>query len=172
MNKAVFVFFVIIAAGIHQEGTSWGGTEDGVNQTAPDFKVGKLRGGEATLSEFRGRVVLINFWATWCRPCRAEMPSMEALYGSYKRTDFEILAVSIDTTGKEKVRSFIEEFGFRFPILLDPEFLIKDLYQVRVVPTSILIDRKGVIRERILGATDWNDPEMRLLVDRLVSERK
>ncbi len=143
-----------------------------VGRPAPEFQIRNLKGGETALSSLRGRVVLINFWATWCGPCRAEMPSMEALYGSYKRDDFEILAVSIDTEGEERVRSFVEEFGFRFPILLDHRLAVNQLYQVRVVPTSFLIDRKGVIRDQVLGARDWNDPEMRLAVAGLISGTK
>ncbi len=143
-----------------------------VGKPAPEFRLRNLKGGEMTLSSLRGRVVLINFWATWCGPCRAEMPSMEALYGTYKRADFEILAISIDTGEEEKVKSFVDEFGFRFPVLLDNRLAINQLYQVRVVPTSFLIDRKGIIRDRILGARDWNDPELRLAVQNLISEQK
>ena len=93
---------------------------------------------------------------------------MEALYGHYNRADFEILAISIDTVFEEQVRSYVEEFGFRFPILLDQRLSVYELYQARVVPASFLIDREGIVRERILGALDWNDPEARRLVDKLV----
>lgn len=143
-----------------------------VGRPAPEFQLRNLRGEEITLSSLRGRVVLINFWATWCGPCRAEMPSMEALYGSHKRDDFEVLAVSIDTADPAQVGSFVEAFGFRFPILLDNRLVVNQLYQARVVPTSFLIDRKGIVRERILGARDWSDPELRLVVSKLISERE
>ncbi|MFY9269365.1 MAG: TlpA disulfide reductase family protein [Candidatus Manganitrophaceae bacterium] len=135
---------------------------------APDFLVKNLKGGAASLSQYRGKVVLINFWATWCEPCRMEMPSMEALYRSYPRSEFEILAVSIDTIGEPPVRVFIEDFGFSFPVLIDNFFEVNDRYQVRVVPTSILIDRKGVVAKRVLGAKDWNSKESRSLIDQVI----
>ena len=93
---------------------------------------------------------------------------MEALYRSYPRDDFEILAVSIDTEGEPPVRLFVEDFGFTFPVLMDSQFEVNDRYQVRVVPTSILIDRKGRVAQRFLGAKDWNDKESRGVVEKLV----
>ena len=141
-----------------------------VGEIAPDFRVKNLRGGVTTLSEHRGRVVLINFWATWCEPCRAEMPSMEALYRSQLQHDFEILAISIDTSGAPPVRQYVEQFGFSFPALLDDNFQVNDLYQVRVAPTSILIDRQGRVAARIPGAKDWNHPDMRARIERLIRE--
>jgi peroxiredoxin len=93
---------------------------------------------------------------------------MEELYSNYSRNDFEILAVSIDTMGEPPVRFFIEDFGFTFPVLMDDQFTVNDHYQVRVVPTSILIDRKGVISHRVLGAKEWTEPDARIMVDRLV----
>jgi len=93
---------------------------------------------------------------------------MEDLYRSYKREDFEILAVSVDTVSDNRVRDFVERYGFTFPVLLDNQFTVNQVYEARVLPTSILIDRKGIIRERILGATDWHASEMRLLIGKLI----
>lgn len=140
-----------------------------VGNLAPDFNVRNLKGGKASLSDYRGKIVLINFWATWCGPCKAEMPSMEALYRSHRRDDFEILAVSIDLGDEAPVRSFIEDFGFTFPVLLDSQFDVNDLFQIRVVPTSIVVDRKGVVAERLLGAKDWNDPDAQAFVKELIN---
>jgi len=97
---------------------------------------------------------------------------MEAIYRHYDRADFEILALSIDTVSEESVRSYVDEFGFRFPILLDQHLSVYERYQARVVPASFLIDREGVVRERILGAQDWNDPEVRRFIDKLISKVK
>ena len=142
-----------------------------VGLRAPDFKVRNLKREFTSLSDYRGKVVLINFWATWCGPCKAEMPSMEVLYQSYKRKDFEILAVSIDTEGEAGVRAFVERFGFTFPILLDFAYMLNDQYQVRVVPTSFLIDRHGKIAYRALGARDWNDQDIKAVVSRLIESK-
>ncbi|MFQ5598326.1 MAG: TlpA disulfide reductase family protein [Nitrospiria bacterium] len=139
-----------------------------VGNLAPDFTIKQLEGGQSSLSEYKGKVVLINFWATWCGPCKAEMPSMELLYQTYPRDDFEILAVSIDIDPNAPVKEFIQDFGFTFPVLLDNQFIVNERYQVRVVPTSVVLDRRGVITHRLLGAKDWNDPDAIAFVDKLV----
>ncbi|MEK7702544.1 MAG: TlpA disulfide reductase family protein [Nitrospirota bacterium] len=139
-----------------------------VGQKAPLFRLETLRGGAFNLEGLEGKVVLVNFWATWCGPCKEEMPSMQTLYRSFKREDFEILAVSIDIDGVAAVRDFVGKFGFTFPILLDTKLTVNEMYQIRVVPTSVLIDRNGIVREHILGAKDWSDPEIRLRIHNLV----
>ncbi len=138
-----------------------------VGDIAPDFSLKKLGGGRSSLSDYRGTVVLVNFWATWCGPCKAEMPSMEALYQQFKREDFEILAISIDINKETEVTTFIRDFGFTFPVLLDDQFTVNDHYQVRVVPTTVVVDRNGIITHRLLGAKDWNDRDSKLFIEKL-----
>ena len=97
---------------------------------------------------------------------------MEALYHSHQKKHLEILAVSIDTAqAQEKVRSYVEDFGFQFPILLDPRLDANQLYQIRVVPSSFLIDKKGILRHIILGARDWTDPEAYEMITKLINEK-
>ncbi|MBI1821483.1 MAG: TlpA family protein disulfide reductase [Nitrospirae bacterium] len=139
-----------------------------VGFTAPDFRLKNIKGEFISLESFRSKVVLVNFWATWCAPCRAEMPSMEELYRHFNRKDFEILAVSSDEDGLRSVKPFQEEYQFTFPILIDETLQINDLYGVSSIPTSIIVDRNGIITNRFFGAVDWNDPRQRDLVDQMI----
>lgn len=122
---------------------------------APEFSYPALAGGTKSLSEYRGKVVLVNVWATWCNPCREEMPSMERLYQMMKGQPFEILAVSIDVRGATDVEPFAKQLGLSFPILLDGNKEISDLYQTTGVPESFIIDKHGVVAQRIIGPLDW-----------------
>ena len=144
-----------------------GGVRVGV--PAPNFQLYDLRGRLVTLSDYRGRVVLLNFWATWCGPCRVEMPAMEDLYREFNRRDFEILAVSTDQQGAAVTRPFSEEMGLTFPILHDSDFRVGVAYGARTLPMTFLVNRQGVITHRIFGARDWQSPEGRQLINKLVS---
>jgi peroxiredoxin len=124
---------------------------------APDFTLPLLNGGEVKLSDYRGKVLLINIWATWCNPCREEMPSIQRLYQSTRGRPFDILAISIDTRGSTDVAPFVKSLGLTFPILLDADKDVNDLYQTTGVPESFIIDKEGVLRERIIGPLDWSD---------------
>jgi len=147
---------------------------------APDFEAVALDGTPVELSDYRGKVVLVNIWATWCRPCRAEMPSMEALYREFEGTDFEIVAVSVDAeagerdeagrsgASKARLADFARELDLTFPILHDPEGRIERQYRTTGVPESFLVDRDGVIVRHVAGATIWDHPRYRELVRRLL----
>jgi peroxiredoxin len=139
-----------------------------IGDEAPNFLLKDLEGFQVSLDQFRGKVVLLNFWATWCGPCRIEMPAMEQLYKSFSRKDFEILAVSTDPQGTAVTRPFQQEMGFTFPVLHDADFSIGLRYGARTLPMSFLIDQHGIIRKRIFGARDWNTPEGRRLVQSLM----
>jgi peroxiredoxin len=137
---------------------------------APTFTLDRLGGGTSSLSEFRGKVVLLNFWATWCGPCRAEMPSLEALSHEFPSQEFLVVGISTDYEGAEIVQPFMDSFGLTFPILLDPQMQVNDRFEVRSLPTSIVLDRRGVIRHKFFGAMDWNTLKNRELVRILVAE--
>jgi peroxiredoxin len=141
-----------------------------VNEEAPNFLLKDSEGFNVTLDQFRGKVVLLNFWATWCGPCKVEMPAMERLYRSFSRKEFEILAVSTDAQGAAITRPFQQEVGFTFPVLHDSDFRIGLRYGARQLPMTFLIDKKGIIRKRIPGARDWSTPEGRRLVEALLRE--
>jgi len=139
-----------------------------VGSVAPDFQLYDLEGNEVTLTEYRGRVVLVNFWATWCGPCRVEMPAMERLYRQFRRGDFEILAVSTDAQGPAVTKPFKESLGLTFPILHDSDFRVGVTYGARTLPMTFLVDRRGIITHRIFGARDWRSPEARQLIHTLL----
>jgi peroxiredoxin len=136
---------------------------------APDFTLKTLEGHTVRLSELRGqKVVLINFWATWCPPCRIEMPAMQQIYSEYKAKGLEILAVNIESDAQEEIRDFVKELRLTFPILLDPDMKITRNFRLIGLPVSILIDRQGVIRAKIVGYHDWTTKASRMQVERLL----
>jgi peroxiredoxin len=136
---------------------------------APDFTAVDLATARpASLESYRGKVLLLNVWATWCHPCRLEMPSMERLHRRLAGTDFRIVAVSIDRDGAAVVRAFVRELGLTFDVLHDRAATIERLYQTTGVPESFVIDRHGVIVQRIIGGTDWDTPATDALVRRLL----
>ena len=139
-----------------------------LGEPAPNFQLRDLQGRLVTLSDLRGKVVLLNFWATWCGPCRVEMPAMEQLYRMFSRKDFEILAVSIDAQGVAVTRPFQQEYHLTFPILHDADYRVGLMYGVRSLPMTFLVDRQGVVRHQIFGARDWGASEGQQLVQMLM----
>src|SRR5574337_923093 len=136
---------------------------------APDFTLKTLEGNTIRLSEFRGKkVVLISFWATWCPPCRLEMPAIQQIYSEYKDKGFEILAVNIESDAKQGIRDFIKELRLTFPILLDPNMKITRKFRVIGLPVSVLIDRQGIVRAKEIGYHDWTTRTSRKLVEGLL----
>ena len=130
------------------------------NKKAPNFCLKGLNGEKVELKSFKGKVVFLNFWATWCSPCKKEMPSMEALYKQFKEKDFVFLTISVDYEGGKKVREFIEKHHYAFPVLLDPKCETLDLYEVKGIPTTIIIDKKGIMIGKAIGPRTWKKPEV------------
>ncbi|MCY4614693.1 MAG: TlpA disulfide reductase family protein [Nitrospira sp.] len=137
---------------------------------APEFRLIDLQGNRQALPDYQGKVVLLNFWATWCGPCRVEMPSMEQVYQDLKDEDFAILAISSDPQGSIVTRPFVASQGLTFPILHDSDYRVSGNYGVRTLPMSFLIDRNGTLSHRVFGARDWNSPEARELIHGLLRE--
>ena len=140
-------------------------------EEAKDFELSTLQGNTVKLSDYRGKVVFLNIWATWCPPCREEMPFMEALYRRLKDRDFEILAVSIDRKGKEVVGPFVEKYGLTFPILLDPENTVYKLYGLTGVPETFIVYRNGVIQFKIIGPQNWVKQEWLDTFDQILRKK-
>ena len=175
IGVAAVLVAVAAAAGVLRSGV--GARPASAGSPAPDFSVADVHGGEVTLATFAGKVLLLNVWATWCAPCREEMPSMQRLYDLFGRDDFEIAAISIDAP-QASIRSalggggdpvaFADDLGLTFPILLDPEGEIQGIYRTYRVPESFLIGRDGYIYKKVAGATTWDSPTNIELVRRLV----
>ncbi|HEX9617521.1 MAG TPA: TlpA disulfide reductase family protein [Anaerolineales bacterium] len=137
---------------------------------APDFRLQTLEGETAGLADLAGRPVLINLWASWCPPCRAEMPAMQRVYEDFKGQGFEILAVNAtDQDNLPSARAFVDSLGLTFPILLDPSGEVSAAYELRALPTSFFVDRQGVIREVVVGGP-MSEALLRIRVQQLFEE--
>ncbi len=141
-----------------------------VGDEVPEYSAPALDGAEIALDDLRGNVVLINVWATWCGPCRVEMPPIQKSYARFKDRGFTVIAVSIDAGPgyREKVSAFADEFGLEFPILLDPEGRISRVMQTIGVPETFVVDREGKIVKRLIGAADWDSPANQALIEELL----
>ncbi len=114
-------------------------------QSAPDFVLKSATGENLRLSEYRGDVVMINFWATWCGPCRQEMPLLDELYARYQRVGFSLLGINIDDDSR-RAMAMVDELGVSFPVLFDEHKEVSKLYEVEAMPVTILLDREGTVR--------------------------
>ncbi len=135
---------------------------------APDFALKDLNGQEVKLKDHRGKIVFLNFWATWCPPCREEMPSMEELFAEFKTRDFAMFAIDLRENPSE-VKAFKEKMDLSFPILLDTDGSVGLEYAVRSIPTTYLVDREGYLIGAALGARNWASPKAFELIDTLLN---
>ncbi len=135
---------------------------------APEFTVLGLTAGRIALRDLRGKVVFLNFWATWCPPCKQEMPSMERLYRRYKDRGFTVLAVSIDTAAPATVARFVKHLSLTFPIGLDPKMDVANRYTVRALPSSFLLDQNGYTVAIVMGPRKWDGTAARAVIDSLL----
>ncbi len=141
----------------------------GPGSQLPDFRTTDDRTGRpVSLADYRGKVVLLNIWATWCDPCRLEMPSMEKLSERLRGTDFRVVAVSVDKDGPEVVMKFVNELGLHFDVLQDPSGGIQTTLQATGVPESFVIDRQGTIIKKVIGAEQWDAAVNENLIRRLL----
>jgi peroxiredoxin len=143
-----------------------------VTEAAPDFHLPNLDGNLVRLADFKGKVIFLNFWATWCPPCIQEMPWMETLYRSLKGREFEMLAVSIDEDGKKAVRPFMEKYSLTLPVLVDHDKKVAALYGITGIPETFIINKQGVVDLKIIGPQNWTGKRWRDYFDILVGETR
>ena len=183
MKRQWILVAVIVAALIALIGAGWMVRDRflpvEVGTRAPDFSARDLQGKPVSLNDLRGQVVLLNIWATWCPPCREEMPSMQRLYQAVGPEGLQVVAVSIDAASGRidagghpggDIGTFARDMGLTFTIWHDPEGLIQQTYRTTGVPESFLIDRTGTIIKKVIGPTEWDSPTTIDLVRRQLKE--
>jgi len=139
------------------------------NANAPDFSLKTINNTTVRLSDYRGKVVFLNFWATWCPPCRMELPAMEKLYEKLKNQPFIIIAVNMDNGDPVAVKNFVQSMNLTFPVLLDDDNVSK-IYKVNAIPTTFIIRKNGTIDSIVNGARQWDDPAYINAFDKLMAE--
>ena len=140
------------------------GTEVGARM--PDYSAMNLDGSKFELGSKRGRVVLVNLWATWCGPCRFEIPELQRIHDRYAPRGFEVIGVSVDESGVESVRQFMAEQKMTYPIAIDPQGNLATILQTSVLPTSVVLDRNGKIVWKRYGLIPENDPELKSAIEK------
>jgi len=139
-----------------------------VGKKAPEFILKDINGRPFSLSSLKGKAVLVNFWATWCPPCRSEMPSLNKLYKEYGSGELVVLAVSTDRTSSG-VKDFLSKHPVDFAVLMDSDSKVSRQFKVFSLPTTFLLDKSGVVRQRFLGEEEWDSPAMREKITTLLN---
>lgn len=164
MKRWHFLLFVLALAGCDMPAPQ--ATTGQPGEAAPAYGAVTLSGDSMHLADFRGGVVLLNVWATWCIPCRKEVPELQALHSELESRGLKVVGVSVDASGSEgAIQSFAQEFGMTYAILLDPGETVSSIFRIQGVPASFLIDRDGKVVWRRLGPFEKNDPALRQALD-------
>ena len=142
-----------------------------INTPAPDFSLPDLGGKEISLSSLKGKVVLLSFWSIYCQPCRQEMPMMDSLYQKYRSEGLDVVGVNIDRDPLVSIQNFVKENRLSFPILLDREKRTMKTYRAHFLPSTFLIDRSGIIVDKVVGIRDWLTPDSRASIEKLLKKK-
>jgi peroxiredoxin len=140
-----------------------------VGEPLADFTLPEMNGEPVQLAALRGKVVFINVWTTWCPPCIEEMPTIQRLHERLHPKGLAVLAINMDALGRQTVEPFLDKRRLTFPVLLDPESQTERLYQTVGVPESFIVDKAGLLVEKIVGPRDWAHPEIIALFERLLA---
>jgi peroxiredoxin len=140
-----------------------------VGKPAPDFDTVDLEGNVWSLSKLKGKVVFVNFWATWCAPCREEMPSMQRLYTKLPKDKFEMIAL-FNNDKKPAVINFVSQLALTMPILSDEYNFVGTKYSLTGVPETFIVDKQGIIREKFIGPAEWDSPENVQMLTKYINE--
>ncbi|MBT3368609.1 MAG: TlpA family protein disulfide reductase, partial [Nitrospina sp.] len=164
INKSIWLFclLLLVSAPGYAESSPFekmGVVPSKTSKSAPDFVLQNVQGETVKLSDFKGKVLLLNFWATWCAACKEEMASMQNLYSALRADGVEVLAISIDRWNEDRIQEYVEESHLTFPVLLDQDQKVRKQYFVMGLPTSYLIDSEGKIRGYASGARTWDSPD-------------
>jgi peroxiredoxin len=139
-----------------------------IGQPAPTFQLEALSGGVQSLQDYRGKAIILNFWATWCEPCREEMPSLESLYLRYKDRGLVVLGVSVDEEGWAPIQDFLKVIPVSFPVLLDQEQKVTELFETFRIPETFFIDPQGKVAAKVVGPQDYNQEVFFKKVERIL----
>lgn len=139
-----------------------------VGTMLPDYSAMNLDGSKFDLASRRGKVVLLNVWATWCNPCLAEIPELQKIHNAYASRGFEVVGASVDESGVEAVKDFVDAKKMTYPVVLDPQGQIANILQASVLPTSVLMDRTGKIVWKHVGYIEPNDGELEAAIKKVL----
>ncbi len=161
--KKLILILTIFMIGLFQVSYSKTGIQ--IGNKLPNFEYYNLMGGKMDSKDLEGKAIMLNFWATWCPPCRQEMPSIEKLYKKYKKnSNFEIVAISVDQGTSIKVANFIKENKYTFPVYFDEKGKLGRKFLIRSIPTTFIINSEGIIIDKKLGAEDWSKLKIESLI--------
>ena len=166
----VVVAATLIVQGMNRREAVKGASDPGslLNAVAPDFTLTDLTGKDVVLSGLKGKVVLVNFWASWCPPCIMEIPSLSSFAETYRGQGVEVLAINVENIKVDQLQDFLQQHPHAFQTLLDPSKRVQNRYGVRRLPETFLIDREGVVMKRYIGARDWMGDDVARTVDFLL----
>jgi peroxiredoxin len=144
-------------------------SELAAGQQAPGVLLARFPSGEASLADWPGALVVLNFWATWCTPCTLEMPTLESLWRQYQKRGLVVIGISVDVGApRDLIAPYVSNLGLTFPVLLDPDMRTAQAWRVTALPATFIIHPGGQVAGMAIGPREWDSPEMRALIESLL----